>query len=50
MWGVCVCVCVCVFIHNLSKAGKDNKNIYIFGIFMMLPLLKRFMLLLMTHF
>ena len=36
MWGG-----VCIFIHNLSKAGKDNENIYIFGIFMMLPLLKK---------
>ena len=26
MWGGCVCI----FIHNLSKAGKDNENIYIY--------------------
>ena len=29
MWGGCVCI----FIHNLSKAGKDNENIYIWNLY-----------------
>ena len=28
MWGG-----VCIFIHNLSKAGKDNENIYIWNLY-----------------